>query len=93
MHLTFEPDFTNFLKISKETSSRVNISVISFIISGFLKSGLSLPYLSIASEYEIFGNLSYISFLFEKFLKVLINSFSTTLKISSCSTKDISKSS
>ena len=33
MHLTFEPDLTNFLKISKDTSSLVNISVISFIIS------------------------------------------------------------
>ena len=33
----------------KDTSSLINISVISFITSGFLKSGLSLPYLSIAS--------------------------------------------
>ena len=42
MHLTLEPDFTSFLKISNETSSLEKISVISFIIKGFLKSGLSL---------------------------------------------------
>ena len=47
---TLDPDRTNFLKISNETSSLLNISVISFIIRGFLKSGLSVPNLSIASE-------------------------------------------
>ena len=61
-------------------------------MSGFLKSGLSVPYLSIASLYEIFGNLSNISFLVEKFLNVLTINFSTTLNTSSWSTNDISKS-
>ena len=35
----------------------------------------------------------YRNFLFENFLKVLTNNSSTTLKTSSCSTKDISRSS
>ena len=45
-----------------------------------------------AEAYEILGNFSEINFLFENFLKVLINSSSTTLKTSSCSTNDISRS-
>ena len=48
--VTFDPDLTNFLKISKETSSLVKIFVKSCINKGFLKSGLSEPYLSIASS-------------------------------------------
>ena len=56
MHLTSDPDLTNFLNISNETSSLEKISVISFIINGFLKSGLSLPKFSNALEYEILGN-------------------------------------
>ena len=36
IHLTLEPDFTSFLNISKETSSLEKISVISFILMGFL---------------------------------------------------------
>ena len=50
IHLTFDPDFTNFLKISKDTSSLEKISVMSLIINGFLKSGLSVPYFNKASE-------------------------------------------
>ena len=46
IHLTLDPDFTSFLKISNDTSSLEKISVISLIIKGFLKSGLSLPYLT-----------------------------------------------
>src|SRR6056300_1122642 len=92
MHLTLEPDLTSFLKISNFTSSLEKISVISFIIKGFLKSGLSDPYFNIASLYVIRGNLSKSNFLFENSLKVLTINFSTTLKTSSCSTKDISKS-
>ena len=41
---TFAPDLTKFLKISNLTSSLVKISVTSWIINGFLKSGLSVPY-------------------------------------------------
>ena len=43
-------DLTSFLNISNFTSSLWKISVISDIISGFLKSGLSVPYFNIASE-------------------------------------------
>ena len=50
MHLNFDPDFTSFLNISKVTSSLENISVKSDITNGFLKSGLSEPYLSIDSS-------------------------------------------
>ena len=50
IHLTLEPDLTSFLNISNETSFLSNISVISFIIKGFLKSGLSDPYFNKASE-------------------------------------------
>ena len=49
IHLTLDPEFTNFLKISNETSFLKKISVISFIRSGFLRSGLSLPYFNIVS--------------------------------------------
>ena len=45
-------------QISKLTSSLLNISVNSLIFKGFLKSGLSVPYLSIASAKVIFGNFS-----------------------------------
>ena len=38
-------------------SSLLKISVISLINNGFLKSGLSVPYFKIESEYGIFGNL------------------------------------
>ena len=48
--LTFEPDLTSLLNMSNLTSSLVKIEVISFNINGFLKSGLSVPYLFIASE-------------------------------------------
>ena len=92
MHLTWEPDFTNFLNISNETSSLEKISVISKIINGFLKSGLSVPYFNKLSAYLILGKFSNINFFFENSLKVLTNNFSTTLKTSSCSTNDISKS-
>ena len=50
IHLTLDPDFTSFLNISKVTSSRVNMTDKSEIINGFLKSGLSDPYLSIESS-------------------------------------------
>ena len=50
IHLTFDPDFTSFLNISKFTSSLVKIFVISLIINGFLKSGLSVPYFNKASK-------------------------------------------
>ena len=49
IHLTFDPEFTNFLNISKETSSLKKTFVISDIINGFLKSGLSVPYFNRAS--------------------------------------------
>ena len=49
MHLTSDPNLTNFLKISNETSSLVKISVISLISNGFLKSGLSDPNFNKAS--------------------------------------------
>ena len=45
IHLTLEPDLMSFLNISKDTSFLKKISVISFIINGFLRSGLSVPYL------------------------------------------------
>ena len=56
IHLTTDPDLTNFLNISNLTSSLKKIFVISEIISGFLKSGLSVPYFNIVSSYVIFGN-------------------------------------
>ena len=65
---------------------------MSLMINGFLKSGLSLPYFNNASEYEILGKLSDNIFLFENFLKVFTNNFSTTSNTSCCSTNDISKS-
>ena len=58
MHLTLEPSLTSFLKISNETSSLKKISEISDIISGFLKSGLSVPYL--------------IMLLYKKFLEIFL---------------------
>ena len=45
-----EPYLTSLLNISNETSFLSNISVISFIIKGFLRSGLSDPYFNKASE-------------------------------------------
>ena len=92
IHLTLEPFFISFLNMSKVTSSLSKISVMSFIIKGFLNLVYHYHIFSNESEYEILGNLSNINFLFENFLKVLINNFSTTLKTSSCSTNDISKS-
>ena len=89
---TIAPDFINFLNISNLTSSLLNISVTSCKINGFLRSGLSLPYFWIASLYVILGNFSDKILFFEKFLNKLIINFSTTRKMSSCSTKDISKS-
>ena len=50
--------------------------MISLIINGFLKSGLSVPYFNKASKYEIL-EFSEVNFLFENFLKVFSN-FSTT---------------
>ena len=41
---------SKLLKISNFTSSRLKMLVISYIKSGFLKSGLSVPYLSIDSS-------------------------------------------
>ena len=67
MALTIEPDFTNFLKISNFTSSLVKIVVISFITNGFLRSGLSVPYLIIASSKDS-GKVSLIIF-WRKFFK------------------------
>ena len=93
IHLTLEPFFTSFLNISKETSSLVKISVISFIIMDFLNQVYQF-HISIKHLHKKFLEIyQTISFLFENFLNVLINNFSTTLKISSCSTNDISKSS
>ena len=63
--LTIEPDLTNFLNISNFTSSRLNMSVIFFIIKGFLKSGLSVPYFSNATLYE-FWETSHITFFLMK---------------------------
>ena len=57
--LTNDPDLTNFLNISNFTSSLVKIVVISFIINGFLRSGLSVPYLRILHlQKEFLGNFS-----------------------------------
>ena len=91
--LTIDPLLTNFLNISKLTSSLLKISVISAISKGFLKSGLSEPYLSIALSKGILGNFSWSNFLEENFLNKFTNNSSTILNTSSCSTKDISKSS
>ena len=79
-------DFAHLSKLSKKLV-RSNIS------NGFLKSGLSVAYFNIVSSYGILGNFSNRSFLSENFLKIFIIRFSTTLKTSSCSTKDISRSS
>ena len=48
--LTIFPFTTNFLKISNLTSSLSKILLTSEINNGFLKSGLSEPYLSIDSS-------------------------------------------
>ena len=81
--LTIEPDFISFLKISNFTSSLEKIFVISSIINGFLKSGLSVPYFKSDSEYEILGNFSKTILFFENFLNNFKNNFSTTLNTSS----------
>ena len=60
------------------------------IYNGFLKSGLSDPYLSIASLYVILGNGYSAIFLFENCLNVLYITGSITLNTSSCVAKLIS---
>ena len=69
-----------------------NTLVTSCIINGFLKSGLSLPYFSIASLYGILINGPSSTFQFVKCLNVDVNTSSNTLNTSSCVAKDISKS-
>ena len=70
-----------FLKGAKSVSS--NISLISFIIRGFLKSGLSVPYLSIASAYDILAKGGFETSLSENSLNTLYRTSSATAKTSS----------
>ena len=73
-------------------SEFLNNFVPSCIISGFLKSGLSIPYFSIASLYGILINGPSSTFQFVNFLNVYGTTSSITLKTSSCVAKLISKS-
>ena len=68
----------------------LNISVASCIISGFLKSGLSIPYFSIASKYGILinGPSSTCQVVFS--LNTYGTTSSATSKTSSCVAKLIS---
>ena len=66
--------------------------VTSSIINGFLKSGLSIPYFSIASLYGIFTNGPSSTFHVVNFLNVYGTTSSITLNTSSCVAKLISKS-
>ena len=92
--LTIEPSAINFLKISNLTSSLFIIVVTSNICMGFLKSGLSVPYFNIESWYLIFVNGVFdIIFPFPNSVNNSKKIGSNVLKISSCSTKDISISS
>ena len=79
--------FLNALK-----SEFSNNFVTSWIINGFLKSGLSIPYFSIASLYGIRINGPLSTFQFVCFSNVYGTTSSITLKTSSCVAKLISKS-
>ena len=69
-----------------------NNFVTSCIINGFLKSGLSLPYFSIASLYGIRGNGVFVISQLVCFLNIVVNISSNMFNTSSCSAKLISKS-
>ena len=71
------------LSLNALNSVSLKISVASCIISGFLKSGLSIPYFSIASLYGIFINGPSSTFHVVNFLKVDVNISSSTSKTSS----------
>ena len=64
--------------------------VASLIINGFLKSGLSIPYFSIASEYGILINGVFTTFQSLFFLNTSGITSSITLNTSSCVAKLIS---
>ena len=80
------------LSLKALNSVFLNTFVTSWIINGFLKSGLSIPYFSIASLYGILTIGPSSTFQFVCSLKVAGITFSITLKTSSCVAKDISKS-
>ena len=80
------------LSLNALKSEFSKIVVTSWIINGFLKSGLSIPYFSIASLYGILTNGPSSTFQFVNFLYVYGITSSTTLNTSSCVAKAISKS-
>ena len=80
------------LSLKALNSVFLNSSVTSCMINGFLKSGLSIPYFSIASLYGILKNGPSSTFQFVNFLKVCVITSSITLNTSSCVAKLISKS-
>ena len=80
------------LSLKALNSEFSNNFVTSLIINGFLKSGLSMPYFSIASLYGIRINGPSSTFQFVNFLKVYGTTSSITLNTSSCVAKLISKS-
>ena len=89
--LTIAPLAIDFLKISNLTSSLFIISVTSNIFIGFLRSGLSVPYFNIESLYLILlKGILEIIFPFPNSVNTSKKIGSNVLKISSCSTKDIS---
>ena len=69
-----------------------NTFVTSIIINGFLKSGLSVPYFSIASLYGILSNGASDIFQSLFFLNTFEITSSPTANTSSCVAKLISKS-
>ena len=90
--ITLPPFEIIFLNASNDTSSSKNSFVKSDKIIGFLKSGLSVPYLVIASLKVSLGKGNSVTSKFENFLKTSYMTGSIAENISSCSTKDISMS-
>ena len=80
------------MEMSFATQEDVFEIIEEVIYNGFLKSGLSEPYLSIASLYVILGNGYFAIFLSENFLNVLYITGSITWNTSSCVAKLISMS-
>ena len=95
---TLKSGFSQMMKNELPAYELISGTAIAFaalllIIPGFATDAFGFLLLFPLTRRLIFGKLSNINFFVENFLNVLINNFSTTLKISSCSTKDISKSS
>ncbi len=90
---TTPPPFTTFRNALNVTSSRANTADTSAITSGLRRSGLSLPYFSIASKNGMRGKVSVTGLPSANSTKVSRITGSMVVKTSSCVTKLISTSS